>query len=133
MSIVNSTSFLLGLVLLTGSYVLAAENCIYCRGINCQRSSYNAEETCSDRLDACVSVFQGGSIQAQGCLESLEDSWREKCGEGHQGSGVDCEICVLNKCNKVGSPSAGCLQCNNTAVIYFITVYIFKILIFCIF
>ncbi|XP_026841740.1 protein psiD [Drosophila persimilis] len=108
----NRTSSALGCLLgllLASSSALGLEKCIYCRGINCQRSSYQAEEQCSDRLDACASVFQGDIVQAQGCLEGLEAGWREQC-HGPSG-GVDCEICVSEKCNTLGSARAGCLQC----------------------
>ncbi|XP_016969125.1 putative protein TPRXL [Drosophila rhopaloa] len=114
MSNLNLYQLLFALLLLGSSYVLASEKCIYCRGINCQRSSYVAEEQCSDRMDACVSVFHEGIIEAQGCLDSLEDDWREKCQDKNKGRGVDCEICVSEKCNTVASKRASCLQCNNT-------------------
>ncbi|XP_022232412.2 protein psiD [Drosophila obscura] len=105
-------SVLVGLLvglLLASSSALALEKCVYCRGINCQRSSYQAEEQCSDRLDACASVFEGGIVQAQGCLEGLEDSWREQC--VGPSKGVDCEICASDKCNTLASERAACLQC----------------------
>ncbi|XP_017044940.1 threonine-rich protein [Drosophila ficusphila] len=114
MSNLSFPQLLLALLLFASGCVLGSEKCIYCRGINCQRSSYEAEEGCSDRLDACVSVFQGGIIQAQGCLENLEDDWREKCFKTNKGNGIDCEICVTEKCNNLGSKLASCLQCNNT-------------------
>ncbi|XP_039481815.1 integumentary mucin C.1 [Drosophila santomea] len=107
------TELLLAIVL-TSSYVLASEKCIYCRDINCQRSSYAAEEQCADKLDSCVSVFKAGVVQAQGCLESLEDDWREKCQDKDKGHEIDCEICVTERCNNLASKRANCLQCNNT-------------------
>lgn len=115
MSNLNSSKLLVALVL-TSSYVLASEKCIYCRDINCQRSSYDADEQCSEKLDACVSVFKAGVIQAQGCLESLEDDWREKCEDKDKGNEIDCEICVTERCNYVAAKRTSCLQCNNTEV-----------------
>ncbi|EDW56693.1 GM15684 [Drosophila sechellia] len=113
MSNLNCSKFLVALVL-TSSYVLASEKCIYCRDINCQRRIYSAQEQCSEKLDACVSVFKAGVIQAQGCLESLEDDWREKCEDTDEGHEIDCEICVTERCNNVAFKRASCLQCNNT-------------------
>ncbi|SPP75410.1 Hypothetical predicted protein [Drosophila guanche] len=104
----SALGLLVGLLLASGT-ALALEKCVYCRGINCQRSSYQAEEQCSDLLDACASVFEGGIVQAQGCLEGLEDGWRALCQAPSKG--VDCEICVSDKCNTVGSERAACLQC----------------------
>ncbi|XP_050744068.1 uncharacterized protein LOC108022148 [Drosophila biarmipes] len=113
MSNLNFDQLLLAL-LLSSSYVWASEKCTYCRGINCQRTSYEADEECSDKLDACVSVFQDGFVQAQGCLESLEDDLKEKCTENNKGYGIDCEICITEKCNNVAPKTYSCLQCNNT-------------------
>ncbi|XP_002091471.3 cell wall integrity and stress response component 1 [Drosophila yakuba] len=107
------TELLLAIVL-TSSYVLASEKCIFCRDINCQRSTYDAEEQCSEKLDSCVSVFKAGVVQAQGCLESLEDDWRDTCQDKDIGHEIDCEICVTERCNNVASKRANCLQCNNT-------------------
>ncbi|KAH8327090.1 hypothetical protein KR074_002709, partial [Drosophila pseudoananassae] len=106
-------SIVLILLIFSSSCVLSSEKCIYCRGINCQRSSYEAEEQCSDSLDVCVSVFQAGTILSQGCLESLEEDYITQCQENSKDSGIDCEICVTDKCNNVGSKQAGCLQCNS--------------------
>lgn len=95
--------------------VLASESCLYCRGINCQRSSYQATEQCVNQLDACISVFQGGMIQAQGCLEKLEDSWRQQC-DNKYNSRAQCEICVTDSCNNVAASQLSCLQCLDTEV-----------------
>lgn len=103
------------LALLGSSCVLASESCFYCRGINCQRSSYQATEQCVDQLDACVSVFEGGVIRAQGCLERLDDSWRKQC-ETKAHSRLQCEICVSEKCNNISPPQLSCVQCNDTQV-----------------
>ncbi|KAH8283474.1 hypothetical protein KR018_003427 [Drosophila ironensis] len=104
------SQLLLALLVLSDSNVQASDNCIFCQGINCLRSTYAAEEQCSDQLDACVSVFQGGIVQAQGCWESLPDDFKKKCKEY---SDVDCEICVTEKCNTLGSKKSSCLQCNS--------------------
>lgn len=103
------------LPLLRASFVLASESCYYCRGINCQRSNYEATEQCVDQLDACVSVFEGGVVKAQGCLERLEASWREPC-ESRNHIRKQCEICVTEKCNNVSSRQLSCLQCTDTEV-----------------
>ncbi|XP_001960255.3 uncharacterized protein LOC6494478 [Drosophila ananassae] len=113
MSNLNTSHVLFALLIFSSSCVLASEECIFCRGINCQRSSYEAVEQCSDTLDACVSVFQEGTILSQGCLESVEEDYRTKCQESSKESGIDCEICVTDMCNRVGSKHAGCLQCNS--------------------
>ncbi|KAH8394831.1 hypothetical protein KR222_007609 [Zaprionus bogoriensis] len=99
--------------LLQTGLVLASESCVYCRGINCQRSSYAATEHCLDKLDVCVSVFQEGRVQAQGCFDSLEDNWRQHC-EGPPSPRAQCEICVTEKCNNVSSRQFSCLQCEDT-------------------
>ncbi|BFG03676.1 mucin-2 [Drosophila madeirensis] len=107
----SALGLVVGLLLASGT-ALALEKCVYCRGINCQRSSYQAEEQCSDLLDACASVFEGGIVQAQGCLEGLEDGWRGQCQAPSKGP--DCEICVSDNCNTVGSERAACLQCTES-------------------
>jgi len=122
MSNLNFSELLLAL-LLTSSYVLASEKCIYCRGISCRRTSYEADDQCSDKLDACVSVFQDGFIQAQGCLEGLEDDLREKCQEDNKVHGTDCEVCITEKCNKVAPKTYSCLQCNSAEVVVRIIKY----------
>ncbi|ALC40955.1 CG34040 [Drosophila busckii] len=96
--------------LLCCSRAQAVDSCVYCRGINCQRSSYAATELCVDRLDACVSVFQGGRVQAQGCWEKVEERWRIQCQE----QGTQCEICLTEKCNNVSPRQLSCLQCQDT-------------------
>ncbi|XP_064551884.1 uncharacterized protein LOC135437753 [Drosophila montana] len=101
------------LPLLRAGFVLASESCHYCRGINCQRSNYEATEQCVDQLDACVSVFEGGVVKAQGCLELLEGSWREPC-ESRNHTRIQCEICVTEKCNNVSARQLSCLQCTDT-------------------
>lgn len=103
------------LPLLGAACVLASESCFYCRGINCKRSNYQATEQCVDQLDACVSVFEGGVVRAQGCLERLEDSWRDQCG-GKVHDRLQCEICVIDKCNNISTPQLSCVQCNDNEV-----------------
>ncbi|XP_068146393.1 uncharacterized protein [Drosophila tropicalis] len=80
----------------------ATEKCNYCRGINCQRSTYQSVEECSDKLDTCASVFHDGVIHSQGCLESLEDH----CDDA---SGMKCVKCAVDNCNNKSLVS--CVQC----------------------
>lgn len=102
-------------MLCAASLVLASESCLYCRGINCQRSTYQASEQCVGELDACVSVFQSGMVQAQGCYDSLERTWRQYCGDEHSFH-TQCEICLTDKCNNATSRELSCLQCQDTEV-----------------
>lgn len=101
--------------LLCAGLVLASESCFYCRGINCQRTSYQATEHCAGEVDTCVSIFQSGMVQAQGCFESLEYTWREYCGGAHS-IRTQCEVCVTEKCNNATSRELSCLQCQDTEV-----------------
>lgn len=101
--------------LLCAGLVLASKSCLYCRGINCQRSSYQATEQCLGAVDTCVSVFQSGMVRAQGCYESLEHDWRQYCGGEHK-CRTQCEVCATDKCNNATSRPLSCIQCRETEV-----------------
>ncbi|XP_073810975.1 uncharacterized protein [Musca autumnalis] len=93
----------------------AQRSCYRCEGINCLRSTYELVETCSNGVDICVTVYDGATIQAQGCLENLPENLRKKCkSDGDDDASLrECHKCNDNFCNKWAPTGFECIQCDS--------------------
>uniref|UniRef100_W8BWG8 DUF753 domain-containing protein n=1 Tax=Ceratitis capitata TaxID=7213 RepID=W8BWG8_CERCA len=108
----------------------AAAKCHKCTGINCQRTTFAATEDCLDALDSCVSVFDGSTVLAQGCLGQLTSELRNKCevsttesadpdeiatddGEALPTTNQQCYQCREDLCNNVSADGFECVQCDS--------------------
>ncbi|XP_037949178.1 cell wall protein IFF6-like isoform X2 [Teleopsis dalmanni] len=103
------------LVVLLWNAANAAQKCHQCNGINCQRTNYDKTETCTDALDLCATVFEGQSVQAQGCYQQLSLELRTRCQATDEidQSESDCHMCDADLCNNVGTKAFECLQCDS--------------------
>ncbi|CAD7013299.1 unnamed protein product [Ceratitis capitata] len=121
-------AFLLLQALINPAY--AAAKCHKCTGINCQRTTFAATEDCLDALDSCVSVFDGSTVLAQGCLGQLTSELRNKCevsttesadpdeiatddGEALPTTNQQCYQCREDLCNNVSADGFECVQCDS--------------------
>ncbi|XP_013098685.1 uncharacterized protein LOC106081343 [Stomoxys calcitrans] len=94
--------------------VIRAElSCHYCKGINCIRTTYKGVEKCTSDVSVCATVFNGETVEAQGCLDTIEENLREKC----RGSAVDhlnqCHKCNEDLCNEWAPSDFQCIQCDS--------------------
>ncbi|XP_037828601.1 uncharacterized protein LOC119616318 [Lucilia sericata] len=114
----NKLIFVILLLLHVHVSCVAAERiCHQCHGINCLRTTYEATQKCLSDLDICVTVFDGQTILAQGCLEQLSEELRNKCGSEAQfqdsKESNECFKCNENLCNNLASSSFECIQCDS--------------------
>uniref|UniRef100_A0A1I8NG85 DUF753 domain-containing protein n=1 Tax=Musca domestica TaxID=7370 RepID=A0A1I8NG85_MUSDO len=97
-------------------YSIAAQrSCYQCQGINCLRSTYKSVETCSNGVDICATVYDGSTIQAQGCLGNLAKHLRTKCDSDDADDLPECHKCNENLCNKWAADVFECVQCDSSS------------------
>ncbi|KAI8119007.1 hypothetical protein FF38_10566 [Lucilia cuprina] len=96
-----------------GNVSKSGRTCHQCNGINCLRTTYESTQKCLNDLDICVSVFDGETIQAQGCLEQLSEDLRHKCDTQNLNDSTNCFKCNENLCNNLASKSFECIQCDS--------------------
>ncbi|ALC40956.1 CG4363 [Drosophila busckii] len=86
-------------------------SCNSCYGINCQRTSLQAQEQkCADSLDYCVTIFDDSKVMYKGCSLEIPLTLRQRC-ESHS-KGSSCFKCNSDRCNNVGAMDYACVQCD---------------------
>ncbi|XP_034476759.1 uncharacterized protein LOC117783460 [Drosophila innubila] len=86
-------------------------SCYSCYGINCQRTSLNQEQKCSDSLDYCVTIYDESKVVYKGCSLEIPVQLRQRCESRPNGS---CFKCNSDRCNNVGSAHFSCVQCDSS-------------------
>uniref|UniRef100_A0A1L8EAS7 Putative hyphally regulated cell wall protein 1-like isoform x2 n=2 Tax=Haematobia irritans TaxID=7368 RepID=A0A1L8EAS7_HAEIR len=93
--------------------IAVQRTCYKCEGINCQRTTYKEVETCHSDISVCVTVYEGETIRAQGCLENIPEKLRNKCEGNTIDSLKECHKCSENLCNVWAPSSYECVQCDS--------------------
>ncbi|KAM7344562.1 uncharacterized protein ACRADG_011240 [Cochliomyia hominivorax] len=115
----NIILIILPLLCIQADIITAERICHQCDGINCLRTSYVTTQKCFNDFDICVTVFDGQTVRAQGCLEQISKELRHKCDNEEKlpheefGELKECYTCNTNLCNNLASTSFECLQCDS--------------------
>ncbi|XP_075166179.1 uncharacterized protein LOC142238429 [Haematobia irritans] len=114
-NICGATKFLLLALLLVFQIDsnAAERSCNVCEGDDCNQIGHERKEICNNGQQVCATVFDGESILAKGCLNTIPENLRMKC----QGSDVDilnqCHKCNDDDCNEWIPSAFFCVQCDS--------------------
>ncbi|XP_062131727.1 uncharacterized protein LOC133842586 [Drosophila sulfurigaster albostrigata] len=110
MKVISIVGPLLLLICTTGfARANTATSCYSCYGINCQRTSLSEEQTCSDVLDYCVTIYDEAKVLYKGCSLEIPVQLSQRCESRPNDS---CYKCNSDRCNNVGSRQYACVQCD---------------------